>query len=131
MPWHLGWWRRRGVNDLGVTTETVSGAVVVEVSGEIDLHTAPTLRAALAAAVDAAGGDQPAVVVDLTGVGFIDSTGLGELVAAHKALADKGARLHLAASNERVRRLLSITGVDEVLAVHADRTAAVAAVTRT
>lgn len=116
------------MNDLGVTTQTVPGAVLLDVSGEIDLHTAPTLRAALEPAVDAAGDSHPAVVVDLSGVAFIDSTGLGELVGAHKALVEKGARLHLAASNERVRRLLSITGLDEVLDVHPDRAAALAAV---
>lgn len=113
---------------LGVVTEVLGRAQVVEVSGEVDLHTAPQLRAALEPAVAAAGTDLPDLVVDLTGVGFLDSTGLGEIVGAHKALQAKHARLHLVSGNDRVRRLLTITGLDGVLAVHPDRAAALAAV---
>mgnify|MGYP001818411157 CR=1 FL=1 len=60
----------------------------------------------------------------------IDSTGLGELVGAHKAVQRRGDRLHLVATNERVTRLLSLTGLDEVLDVHADRFEALAAVSQ-
>lgn len=113
--------------DLGVTTDEVPGGWLVEVSGEIDLHTAPSLRTALDSAVaDAAsaGSDGADVVVDLSGVGFMDSTGLGELVGAHKALSRAGGRLHLVVTSDRVARLLTLTGLDEVLAVHRDRDAA-------
>jgi anti-sigma B factor antagonist len=112
---------------LGVSTEAVPGGWLVEVSGEVDLHTAPQLRAVLGGLVER---DSPgeSVVVDLTGVSFIDSTGLGELVGAHKAVQRRGDRLHLVATNERVTRLLSLTGLDEVLHVHSDRFAALAAV---
>jgi anti-sigma B factor antagonist len=114
--------------DLGVVTEPVAGGWVVDVSGEVDLHTAPQLRAALDAAVSAAGESAGAgVMVDLTDVGFMDSTGLGELVGAHRALERAGSRLHLAVGNERVARLLSITGLDEVLPTHPDRASGLAA----
>jgi len=116
-----------GCVDLGVTTDEVPGGWLVEVSGEVDLHTAPALRAALDAAVDrAVGSDACDVLVDLSGVGFMDSTGLGELVGAHKALQRHGGRLHLAAAGDRVARLISLTALDEVLDVHPDRTSALA-----
>lgn len=114
--------------DLGVVTEQVPGGWVVEVSGEVDLHTAPQLRASLDSAVVAATqADGVAVLVDLSDVGFMDSTGLGELVGAHRALERHGSRLHLAVGNERVARLLSITGLDDVLPTHPDRASGLAA----
>lgn len=118
--------------DLGVVTEQVPGGWMVEVSGEVDLHTAPQLRAALESAVSAAGdADGAAVLVDLSDVGFMDSTGLGELVGAHRALERSGSQLHLAVGNERVARLLSITGLDEVLPTHPDRASGLAALAAT
>lgn len=116
------------MDQLGVVTSTVPGAVLLTVSGEVDLHTAPGLRAALDEAVALAGQGSGVVVADLSQVGFLDSTGLGELVAAHQALAASGGRLHLVVAHERVGRLLRITGLADVLTVHADRAAALAAV---
>ena len=116
------------MDQLGVVSSPVPGAVLVVVSGEVDLHTAPGLRAALDQAVVQAGQDSRAVVVDLAQVGFLDSTGLGELVAAHKALAASGGRLHLVVAHDRVGRLLRITGLADVLVVHPDRAEALAAV---
>jgi len=113
--------------ELGVSTDPIPGGRLVEVSGEVDLHTAPQLRAALSLAIDQADASS-AVLVDLSRVSFIDSTGLGELVAAHKALQAHDASLHLVAGHDRVRRLLALTGLDEVLSVHPDRAAALLAV---
>jgi len=112
------------VDALVVTTQQLPEALVLSVTGEVDLYTAPQLQAALENAVDAAGPGRADVVVDLGGVGFLDSTGLGEIVAAHKALAAKDARLHLVVAHDRVRRLLRLTGLDGVLDVHPDLPAA-------
>ena len=79
-------------------------------SGEIDAHTAPTL----AAAIDAAG---PKVDLDLSGVEFVDSSGLRVLIDAHQRLADAGGGLRLTSLSEPVRRLLEISGVSEYLGV--------------
>lgn len=116
---------------LAVSSERVPGGWLVDVAGEVDLHTAPRLRAVLDDVTDSAGSPghtQADVVVDLTQVGFIDSTGLGELVGAHKALVRRSATLHLAVTSERIRRLLSLTGLDEMLPVHQSRDEALAAI---
>jgi anti-sigma B factor antagonist len=118
------------VDALAVTTQQLPRALVLAVTGELDLYTAPQLHAALEAGVDAAGPGCPDVVVDLGGVGFVDSTGLGEIVAAHKALAAKHARLHLVVSHDRVLRLLRLTGLDGVLDVHPDLPAALGSLPR-
>jgi ABC-type transporter Mla MlaB component len=57
-------------------------AVVVEVGGEIDLHSAPRLREELGRALES--NTPPRVIIDLAGVSFIDSTGIGVLVGALK-----------------------------------------------
>src|SRR5688572_17409305 len=69
---------------------------VLEVAGDVDVHTAPQLRDRLNKLIDETDGD---IVVDLTGTGFIDSTGLGVLVGARKRLAGR--------DDTRVIRLLS------------------------
>ena len=63
-----------------VDSRDVQGASVVEVAGEVDAHTAPTVRDAVEAAIVPGA----RVIVDLSGVSFLDSTGLGVLVTALK-----------------------------------------------
>ena len=79
-------------------------------SGEIDAHTAPSL----ATAIDAAG---PDVALDLSGVEFVDSSGLRVLIDAHQRLTAAGGGLRLVALSEPVRRLLEISGVSDYLVV--------------
>jgi anti-sigma B factor antagonist len=68
--------------DLSVDVRLCEQGVTVTVRGEVDVHTAPTLRARLHEVVSQR---EPRVVVHLDGVTFLDSTGLGVLVGAHKA----------------------------------------------
>jgi anti-sigma B factor antagonist len=97
---------------------------VVEASGELDLYTAPRLRELLLV-LDAEGRHR--VVVDLAGLSFIDSTGLGVLVGGLARARDAGGDLGLVCANERVLRPFRITGLTEVFAVHATLEAALAA----
>ncbi|MFI0453004.1 STAS domain-containing protein [Actinomadura sp. 6N118] len=88
---------------------------VLAVWGEIDLHTADTLRTALRE-LDAAGHHQ--LVVDFSGVSFCDATGLGALVAAHNRAGEHGGALRLAGVRPAQRRLLQISGLYRTLASH-------------
>lgn len=80
--------------------------------GEIDAHTAPTL----AAAIDAAA---PTVRLDLSGVEFVDSSGLRVLIDAHQRMQEAGGSLTIATPSPAVKRLLEISGVDDYLVVEA------------
>lgn len=91
------------------------GCTVLEVRGELDLATSPQLREGLQRLVDA--GDRQ-VVVDLAGVGFMDSSGLGALVVMFKALRDVGGRLCLAAVQPAVRSVLTVTSVDRAVDIY-------------
>ena len=94
-----------------VRSRQAGGVTVVEVGGEIDVETAPRMRAALAAAVDAG----LPVVVDLGAVTFMDSFGFGVLAAAHQQGARAGTPVALRAVSHRIRQLLGLLGLDAVL----------------
>jgi anti-sigma B factor antagonist len=96
-----------------LSSEERDGSILLSVSGEVDLATAGTLEEAL----DAASGS--AVVVDLTEVPFMDSTGLNALVNGRRGILDAGGSIALVVKPDSpVARLLEITGMGEVLSTH-------------
>jgi anti-sigma B factor antagonist len=90
------------------------GTVILAVTGEVDLASAPELRQRLLAL---AGRGSHRVVVDLTSVSFIDSTGLGVLVSALKRFRSEGGDLRLAVDRPQIAKVLEITGLDTVFVV--------------
>lgn len=91
----------------------VDGVTVVVAAGDVDLDTGDTLRSALAHAREMGGH----VLVDLTRVHLIDSTGLGLLVRAHRDAVERGAVLCLAAPAEFVRTVLYTMRLDQVFPI--------------
>ena len=84
------------------------------VHGDLDLREAGELRAVLA---DACAGPYRTVVVDLTDVGFVGSTGIGVLAHQAAALREEGRVLRVSGTQERVRRAFEITGLDQAFEV--------------
>lgn len=101
------------------------GVVVLEVSGEIDMLTAPVLRQYLLKGLNE---DCRHLVLDLRGVTFLGSSGLSVLVEATRLTENKHATLGLVCSNRSVIRPLEATGLTDVFAIHATREQAVDAV---
>ena len=101
--------------DLSVTTREESGRTIVEVGGEIDVYSAPTLRDRLNALVADGHHD---LIVDMQGVEFLDSTGLGVLVGGLKRVRTHSGSLQLVCSQERVLKVFRITGLTKVFAIH-------------
>jgi anti-anti-sigma factor len=95
---------------LGLSATVDGDWGVLVVSGEVDLAAAPELRTCLAELADVG---VRHLVVDLRRVTFLDSTGVGVLVAAARRLggADPAGSLRLACTDERVLRVLRLTGV--------------------
>ena len=89
--------------------------VSVTVRGEIDVHTAPQLRDRLDEVLRQ---EEELVVLHLDDVTFMDSTGLGVLVGAHKAQVAAGRSLVLVCSEPRVLRIVHLTGLHRVLTIH-------------
>jgi anti-sigma B factor antagonist len=94
---------------------------VIEVVGELDVYSAPQLRDVL---LEATSRPAPLVIVDLSGLRFMDSSGLGVLVAGWKRARDRGGRLGVAALPTRVARVFRTTGLDRALPVFATVAAA-------
>ena len=97
-------------NELTVVTSTDGDAGVVQAVGELDANSAERLRAALD---EVFAGGHPAVVIDLEGISFIDSSGLSVLIAAYKQASERDARLSLRSPSAAVTRLLEMTGQTE------------------
>ena len=96
--------------------------VIVSCEGELDLSTAPQLKWRL---VDALEGGRTAIVVDLGGVTFMDSTALGVLVGVRRSL-DVGARLGVACTNPAVLNIFQVSGLDGAFDMFATRDEALA-----
>lgn len=88
--------------------------VVLSVTGEVDVETAPSLRSELQEICQ-----PPAVKValDLRKVAFLDSTGLGVLVGAHNRLQDTGGAFVVVCDSPIILKVFAITGLDSVMAV--------------
>ena len=109
--------------ELSLATRTVAEHTVLEVGGEVDVYTAPRLRERLVELVDSGARN---VIVDLGGVEFLDSTGLGVLVGAMKRLRVANGRFGLVCSKEPLLKIFRITGLAKVFVIHDSAEAALA-----
>ena len=100
--------------DLTLNTRSEADRTVLEVAGEVDVYTGTTLRDRISGLLDSGVRD---LIVDLGRVDFIDSTGLGVLVGALNRARELGGSLQLVCAQERVLKLLRITGLDQVFTV--------------
>ena len=89
--------------------------------GEIDLHTAPKVQSAIERAAKTNG----AVVVDMSGVAFMDSTALSALVRSKDSLQEQETSLRLAAPSKAVERIFSVTGFRDYFNIFPSREAAI------
>jgi anti-sigma B factor antagonist len=94
---------------------------VIALAGEIDLAKAPAIRAGLAPLLDA---KPPLLLVDMAGVGFIDSSGIALLVEAFQRQQEHGGRFGLFALRDNVLDVFQITSLDQILGVFPDEAAA-------
>jgi anti-sigma B factor antagonist len=105
--------------DFSIETEQVgSGRHVIALTGEVDLYTAPELKAQMLESI-ANGADE--VVVDFTDTTFIDSTTLGVLVSGVKRLREKGGTLSIVCSDRNITKIFEITGLDRVFTIYPTR----------
>ena len=103
------------------------GAHVINVRGEIHMSTAPGLQRGLTEAIERG---SKAIVLDLSGVEFIDSTGLSVLLNGLRQINAQQGRLALVCANPTVLRLFEITSLDQTFDIFASRSAACEHVTQ-
>ncbi|MQA95638.1 MAG: anti-sigma factor antagonist [Streptosporangiales bacterium] len=109
---------------LSLSTSRRGAYVVVEVTGDLDMSTAPALREELLIILWGEGRD---IILDLTGVGFADSFGVHAVVAAHRWARLRGGSLCLSSPSAQVGKVLRITGIDQRIPTFPSISAAMAA----
>lgn len=90
------------------------GNWVIAVSGEVDLYTSPDLRREINHAVPAS---KTAVGVDLSGVGYMDSSGVATLVEGLRSAGDRKMAFVLVSPSEPVMKVLQLTRLDSVFTI--------------
>lgn len=98
-------------------------ATLVELEGEIDLHSAPPLKTALLEIGSVRGSR---VALDLSGVSFLDSTGIGALVGTLKKTREGGGQIAFFGAKPRVKRVFEIAGLWKAMPFYESREAALA-----
>jgi anti-sigma B factor antagonist len=110
--------------DLKLGHHAKDGIEVIDVQDEIDIYTAPRLRELL---IDLVSKGNYQLVVNLDKVGFLDSTGLGVLVGGLKRVRAHDGSLDLVCTQERILKILRITGLTQVFGIHQTVDQAIAA----
>src|SRR5207247_2342363 len=105
-----------GVRSFHLKSVTAGGdCAVLRLEGEIDAYAAPQLRERV---VQLADNGTVHIIADLRGVAFLDSAGLGALVASRKVLGACGGSLTLVADTARILQAFRIAGLSEAFALH-------------
>jgi anti-sigma B factor antagonist len=100
--------------EFSVTQERRGSMPVLRVRGEVDIYTAPRLKEAVVAALE---GDTPSLVFDLSGVEFMDSTGLQVLMSAKKRTAERNGEVYLVGVAGQIRRVFSLLSLERIFRI--------------
>jgi len=104
--------------NLQIHSEVIDGTTILAPRGDVDLGSAPELRSALAPVLD---GENPRLLLDLSNVGFMDSTGVGVMVNALNRVKEKNGAIAFCGVTSRVHRILQIAGLLRALPLYEDR----------
>ncbi len=103
--------------ELGIRTERDGSVCTVVLEGEVDVYTAPQLKAELVKLID---DGCVSMILDLEKVAFIDSSGLGVLVGALRRAREKGGAVRIICTRDSVLKIFRITGLDKVFPIFSD-----------
>ncbi|MDW4528998.1 anti-sigma factor antagonist [Rossellomorea marisflavi] len=98
--------------NLSIDMKEMDNDIHVKVSGEIDAYTAPKLKESLQPVAEK---ENCQLIVDLSDVSYMDSTGLGVFVGLFKTVKAGGGELHLVGLSDRLKRLFDITGLGDIM----------------
>ena len=107
-----------------ITERTEENIPVVSITGDIDLETSPKLREFLK---PKSSKKTPLLLLDFTGVNYIDSSGLATLIEYFQAVQGFKGRLALASLSPRVKNVFEIVRLEQIFSLHPDVPSALAA----
>jgi anti-sigma B factor antagonist len=108
--------------DLDLKVRRVDSIPVLNLSGDVDEFTCAKLRETIHSLLDAG---EFNLVIGVSGVNYIDSSGLGTLVGGLRLVAEHEGGLAISGTNPQIERVLSITGLNKILPLFEDDRAAV------
>jgi anti-sigma B factor antagonist len=100
--------------DLEITQESVNDLLVLHLEGELDTYNCGQLRSTLVEHVDAG---RNRIIVDMSQVQYIDSTGLGSLVGGLKRVSEHGGVMRIVCANPQILKVFEITSLDKVFPI--------------
>jgi anti-sigma B factor antagonist len=107
--------------DLHIATRTINDTPILDLTGEVDSYNAPKLREQMIGLIDAG---NPNLIVNLSGVEYIDSMGLGTLVGGLKRASEKGGGIRIICPHEQIYKVFSITGLVKAFPIFQDEAGA-------
>ena len=96
-----------------ITTILIQGIVVARVTGELDMHSANEFRQAVDSALETSGTKN--ILLNLQGVTFIDSSGLGVILGRYKRISVLGGKMLMAHVQPQVVRILELSGLLNII----------------
>jgi anti-sigma B factor antagonist len=101
-----------------ITSDQREGVCLFTLKGELDVYSAPRLKEDLSSRID---GGCTQIVLDMEGVGFVDSSGLGVLVSALRRAREKDGSVRIVCTKDNVLKIFRITGLDKVFPIFSDK----------
>ncbi|MCP3764037.1 anti-sigma factor antagonist [Domibacillus sp. A3M-37] len=101
--------------NISIDVQEQEQQTTIKLAGEIDAYTAPKLRETAFPYTEKQGAD---IVIDLSGVSYMDSTGLGVFVGLFKSLNANNGTLKLVGLSDRLKRLFDITGLADIMNIN-------------
>lgn len=103
--------------ELDIKSDRAGDVCTVILVGEVDVYTAPRVKEELVSAIESGCVN---VIVDLEGVGFIDSSGLGVLVSALRRARERDGAVRIVCTRDNILKIFRITGLDKVFPIFDD-----------
>lgn len=101
---------------LHISTEIQGDTLVVRLEGELDHHTAERVREQVEAELDR--GLTENLVINLEGLQFMDSSGLGVILGRYKRVTQNGGRMALCSVNDQLMKLFEMSGMMKILRIY-------------
>ncbi|MFM9693840.1 STAS domain-containing protein [Streptomyces europaeiscabiei] len=112
-------------DSLSVSVQMIGDITLIKVSGEVDVYSVGKLKSALS---DCLNHGRHQLVLDIDGIEFLDSTGLGPMMGALAAARRRGGFMLLVCSTEKILKIFRLTGLWKVVPIHASLDDALTAV---
>jgi stage II sporulation protein AA (anti-sigma F factor antagonist) len=98
---------------LDLAMKVIDDCLIVQVTGELDMHTAPVFKEKVTKTMDKQNLDN--LILDFKMISFIDSSGLGAILGRYRSLKKKGGQIALVHLKPQIRKIFSLAGLLKIM----------------